>query len=396
LQILSISKRCKIFQLYILVCDELNIFAGMGGIIMVVDFRKGGLKMSRLNVKMISLFASVGLVLAGCGTGAATKVEKKPEVKAAKQEQVSGKYYFTANEGGTISKINVKDNKVAGTIEAEGVVHNIQLSPDGKVVAATLIPESGHGHGGHEGGTSGKVVFYDAFTNELLKEVEVGNHPAHVVYSGDGKYVLATNNEDDTVSVIDAAAYKVIKTVPTGNGPHGFRISPDSQFAYIANMGEDTVSVVNLETFQEERMKIGNTPVTTGVTKDGKTLAVTLFSENSLAIVDLETKQTAKIKVGTGPAQVYIGPDSKYAYVANQGTEESPSSSMSIVDLEAKTVVEEIKTGNGAHGVTVSSDGKFAYVTNMFDNTVSIIDLDSKQAETIEVGEIPNGITIMN
>lgn len=132
------------------------------------------------------------------------------------------------------------------------------------------------------------------------------------------------------------------------------------------------------------------------MTKDGKTLAVTLFSENALAIVDLETKQVAKVKVGTGPAQVYIGPDSKYAYVANQGTQEAPSNSISIVDLETKSVVDEIKTGNGAHGVTVSSDGKFAYVTNMFDNTVSVIDLDSKQVETIDVGEIPNGITVMD
>jgi YVTN family beta-propeller protein len=366
---------------------------------MTVDFQKGGLVMSRLNVKMISAVVSIGIVLAGCNTDATTKVEDKPAVKAAKQEQTSEKYYFTANEGGTISKIEVKDNKVVETLQAEGVVHNIQLSPDGKVVAATLVPHTEGGHGGHSDhgdGSPGKVLFYDAYTNDLLKEVEVGNHPAHVDYSGDGKYVLVTNNEDNTVSVIDLATYEIVKTIPTGNGPHGFRISADSKFAYIANMGEDTVSVINLETFEEERMKTGNTPVTTGVTKDGKTLAVTLFSENSLAIVDLKTKQVVKVEVGIGPAQLYIGPEGKYAYVANQGTEESPSDSMTIVDLETKAVVDEIKTGNGAHGVTVSGDGKFAYVTNMFDNTVSIIDLESKLVETIDVGEIPNGITIMD
>ncbi len=355
--------------------------------------------MSRLNVKMISILASVGIVLAGCGSDTATRVEEKPAVKAAKQEQILDRYFFTANEGGTISKVSVKDNKVAETIQADGVVHNIQLSPDGKVVAATLVPPTEGGHGGHSDhgeGTPGKVLFYDAYTNDLLKEVEVGNHPAHVVYSGDGKYVLVTNNEDNTVSVIDPETYEVVRTILTGNGPHGFRISADSKFAYIANMGEDTISVINLETFEEERMKAGNTPVTTGVTKDGETLAVTLFSENALAIVDLKTKQVVKVEVGIGPAQLYIGPEGKFAYVANQGTEESPSNSMTIVDLETKTVVDEIKTGNGAHGVTVSKDGKFAYVTNMFDNTVSIIDLESKKIETIDVGEIPNGITIMD
>jgi YVTN family beta-propeller protein len=352
--------------------------------------------MSRLNVKIISAMVSVGIVLAGCGSDATSKVEEKAEAKPVKQEQVIEKYYFTANEGGTISKINVNDNKVTETIKADGVVHNIQLSPDGKVVAATLVPHTEGGHSGHGDESPGKVLFYDAYTNELLKEVEVGNHPAHVVYSGEGKYVLVTNNEDDTVSVIEAATYEVVKTIPTGKGPHGFRISADSKFAYIANMGEDTVSAINLETFEEERITTGNTPVTTGVTNDGKTMVVTLFAENSLAIVDIETKEAVKVEVGTGPAQVYIGPDGKYAYVANQGTEDSPSNSMSIVDLENKEVVDEINTGKGAHGVTVSSDGKFAYVTNMFDNTVSIIDLDSKQVETIDVGEIPNGITIMD
>ncbi|MBT2703884.1 hypothetical protein [Bacillus sp. ISL-35] len=101
--------------------------------------------MSRLNVKMISLFASVGLVLGGCGAGADSKAEEKPEVKRDKQEQTIEKYYFTANEGGTISKVNVKDNKVSETIKANGVVHNIQLSPDGKVVAAHSFQSLGMG-----------------------------------------------------------------------------------------------------------------------------------------------------------------------------------------------------------------------------------------------------------
>jgi YVTN family beta-propeller protein len=351
--------------------------------------------MSRVNIKVVSVLASVGIALAGCGSTTA-KIAEKPAVNAAKQEQTVERFYFTANEGGTISKVSAKDNRVVETIKSDGVVHNIQLSPDGKIVAATLIPETGHGHGGHGETTPGKVVFYDAFTNQLVKTVEVGNHPAHVVYSADGKYVLATNNEDNTVSVIDAATYEVVKTVPTGKGPHGFRISADSKLAYIANMGEDTVSAINLETFEENRIKTGNTPVTTGITRDGKTLAVTLFAENSLAIINVETKERVKVEVGTGPAQLYIGPDDKFAYVANQGTEESPSNSLSIVDLETKKVVDEIKTGNGAHGVTVSNDGKFAYVTNMFDDTVSVIDLESKQADTIDVGGIPNGITIMD
>ena len=366
--------------------------------------------MKKVRVMLISLITAIGVLLAGCGSEESAKTEpeksletsseKAAETPSDKAEEPSNtgteKFYFTANEGGTISKINAADNKVTATLKADGIVHNVQVSPDGKVVAATLVPGGTGGHGGHDEEMKGSVLFYDAKTNALLKTVEVGNHPAHVVYSKNGKHVLVTNNEDNTVSVIDAASYEVTNTLPTGKGPHGFRISANSQFAYIANMGEDTVSVINIDTMKEERkIRVGQAPVTAGVTKDGKKLAVTLFAENALAIYDLETNESVKVEVGVGPAQVYIGPNDRYAYVANQGTEDKPSSSMSIVDLSSKTLVDEIETGKGAHGVVTSADGKFAYVTNMFENTVSIIDLESKEVSTIDVGVIPNGITIM-
>jgi YVTN family beta-propeller protein len=358
--------------------------------------------MKKVRVMVIGLITAIGILLAGCGSAdkeiieSAKPLEKSSENAKEPTKTIADKYYFTANEGGTISKVNAADNKVTATLKADGIVHNIQISPDGKVVAATLVPGGHGGHGDHDEENTGSVLFYDAETDDLLKTVSVGNHPAHVVYSKDGKYVLVTNNEDDTVSVIDTSSYEVKNTISTGKGPHGFRISDNSKYAYIANMGEDTVSVINIDTLIEERkIEVGETPVTTGITSDGKTLAVTLFAENAMAILDLESNESVKVEVGFGPAQVYIGPNDKYAYVANQGTEDKPSSSLSIVDLVSKTVVAEIETGKGAHGVVTSADGKFAYVTNMFENTVSIIDLESKEVSSIEVGEIPNGITIM-
>nr|WP_312856085.1 hypothetical protein [Anoxybacillus tepidamans] len=55
-----------------------------------------------------------------------------------------------------------------------------------------------------------------------------------------------------------------------------------------------------------------------------------------------------------------------------------------------------METGKGAHGVVTSPNQKYVFVTNMFDNTVSVIDKEqSKVIKTIQVGEIPNGISIM-
>jgi YVTN family beta-propeller protein len=354
---------------------------------------------------LVLFFTTVILLsvfLAGCGNTAkhGSHGSNENDIKSGKNTKEE-KFLFTANEGGSISKISVKNLKVLDTFKMNGAVHNIQVSPDGSVVGATIVPSMMHGEehsDDHESmDMTGKALFFNPLTNKVIKEVKVGNHPAHIVFTEDGKYAAVTNNEDDTLSVIDLKDYTVTKTIPTGKGPHGFRISNDSQFAYIANMGEDSISVINLKTFKEEKkIQVGQAPVTTGITYDGKTLVVTLNKENALAIVDIASGKVDKVNVGTGPAQVYIQPDNQFAFIANQGTELNPSHSLTKIDLLSKQVTATIETGKGSHGVVTSQDNKYTYVTNMFDNTVSVIDnSENKVIKTINVEKTPNGITIM-
>lgn len=316
----------------------------------------------------------------------------------------SSSFYFTADEGGSITKVNAETNQVVHTIKIEGTVHNVQISPDNKIVGATLVPSMGehkeHNSSGsdeHSMKMNGYALFYDAATDSLLKKVEVGSHPAHIDFSQDGKFVLVSNYGDNDITVLDAKTYEVVQSIPTGQGPHGFRISSDSQYAYVANMDEDTVSVLNLSTLTEEKkLKVGNTPVTTAISSDGKTLIVPLHTENTAVILDLEKNISSRVAVGTGPAQVFIEPSSQHVFVANQGTKQNPSNTVSKIELSSKKVIATIQTGMGAHGLTTSSDSKYVYVTNMFEHTVSIIDNANHQViATVPVGKSPNGITFM-
>lgn len=346
-----------------------------------------------INLKFRKLLICGLLVLAlAVSACAGTNNQTNPPQPQQAAPIVGKSMYYTANEGGGITRIDAATNTVIDTIPLEGTVHNVQVSPDGKVLGAILVPKV-EGHGNME--MNGFAVFYDTMTNNLIKKVEIGAHPAHIVFTQDGKYVLATNNESNNVTVIDAKNYSVVQTIPTGKGPHGFRIAQDSKTAYIANMGEDTVSVIDIPTLKETRkITVGKTPVTTGITSDGKTLVATSNAENVLAIVDLTSGKIEKIPVGKGPAQVFIQYDDKYAFVANQGTEQNPSNTVSKVDLATKKVVATIEVGKGAHGVVTSNDNKFVYVTNMYEDTVSIIDnATDKVVGKVQVGKIPNGIT---
>jgi YVTN family beta-propeller protein len=80
--------------------------------------------------------------------------------------------------------------------------------------------------------------------------------------------------------------------------------------------------------------------------------------------------------------------------VANQGTEDKPGNTISIIDTATFLVVSTVKTGKGTHGVVIEPSGRYAYVTNMYGNDVSVIDLTARKViAAIPTGEVPNGIS---
>jgi YVTN family beta-propeller protein len=67
---------------------------------------------------------------------------------------------------------------------------------------------------------------------------------------------------------------------------------------------------------------------------------------------------------------------------------------VSIVDTASFTVADTVATGRGAHGVVIDPSGKHAYITNIYDNSVSVLDLATRQMiATVAVGDAPNGIS---
>lgn len=95
-----------------------------------------------------------------------------PESKEPAKVQSTKAYVYTADEGGSISKVDVNTNKVVETIKQEGSVHNVQVSPNGKILGATLVPEgsmssmSGDAHME----MNGISLFLDTSNDQLIKK----------------------------------------------------------------------------------------------------------------------------------------------------------------------------------------------------------------------------------
>lgn len=132
-----------------------------------------------------------------------------------------------------------------------------------------------------------------------------------------------------------------------------------------------------------------------GFTPDGHRVYVSIRDQHSVAAIDTATRTViARVRVGRGPIQVHATPDSRFVYVANQGSERTPGDTVSVIDVPTNSVVKTIVTGKGAHGVAASDDGRWVFVTNIVAGTVSVIDAASREVvATFAVGKGPNGIT---
>lgn len=110
-----------------------------------------------------------------------------------------------------------------------------------------------------------------------------------------------------------------------------------------------------------------------------------LFSPETPSATPLAT-----IEVGSHPAHVVSDREGRFAFVTNAG-----DNSVSVVDLETRDRVATITTGEYPHGLRLSPDGQELYVANVLDGSVSVIDLASLTVSaTHEVGAGAHGISV--
>lgn len=338
-------------------------------------------------------------------------------------EPFSGERVYIAVEGaGKIAVLDPRTRSIVSSFDmpasnggAEYRPHNVQVSPDNRWVWATAnIGSHGDSHGAEEHGNAdmhtgadGIVAFSTvSYEDIVFIPIAPGAHMAHVVFTPDGEFAYATAQEEDAVFKLRAGAdskgFEVVKKIPLpeGSGPHGIRIAPDGSSAYIALFSGKGLAVLDTETDAFSNVSLSGQAVQTGVTPDGRTVIVSIYDTKQVAVYRTDTQDLSYVDLpegARGPVQVYPTPDSRFAYVADQGhLLDQPEGEMVYkIDLERLSVVQEIRGGRGPHGVAVSTDGAFAYVTNLLSGDVSIIDTQSDtEVARIPVGAEPNGISV--
>ena len=291
---------------------------------------------------------------------------------------------WVAEEGGnSLTAIDAASSTVVTTVSGITEPHNVQVAPDGKHVYAVS-------------GDADTVAELDTATYRLTATGPTGSAPAHVVLTPDGAKSYVTNYGDGTVSVYRAGDLRSTKVVRIGGGPHGARPTPDGSALVVANMKAAAVDVIDTATdTRTATVPVGGPPVQVAISPDGRYAYATVSQPAGVVKISLKAgKVTARTSVPAAPAQVYLTPDGRTLLSADQGSEDRPGASVSLIATASMAVTGRLATGSGPHGLVVDPTGRRAWVTNLYDGTVSVLDLTVRRTvATVKVGDEPNGIS---
>lgn len=247
--------------------------------------------------------------------------------------------------------------------EIEGP-HGLTVSPDG----AYWFVSMAHGK------PNGLLYKFDAESNEVVGQAELGLFPATMEISEDTGLLYCVNFDlhgdmsPSSVSVVDVEGMVEIARVTTGSMPHGSRLTSDGLTHFsCAMMSDELIEIDAVELEVERRLAL----------TDGKGTR----SSGGHGADDEGEEGDAPAHVAiTKPTWVQPDADGEYAYVALNGAHQVVE-----VDLGAWEIKRRFPTGRAPYNLDVTSDGKRLVVTYKGAQAVGVIDIESGE----EVARIP-------
>ena len=182
----------------------------------------------------------------------------------------------------------------------------------------------------------------------------------------DAGRAYVSNEDGQTVTVIDTDKAEAIATVAVGKRPRGLKLSKDGSQLYVAVSGlpKCPPDIPDAECAKFERD----------------------LSADGIAVIDTASLKMLKVlKAGSDPEQFDLSMDGRLLFVANEDTAQT-----SVLDVGSGSIKARIPVGKEPEGVSVSPNGRWVLVTSESDNAVSVIDARTfKVVRSVVVGHRP-------
>ena len=228
-----------------------------------------------------------------------------------------GKYLVTANrEDGNISVIerasgkllrHVRIGKNPEFVRVRGHLAFVSFEPssDGKPPPKPGTPEAAQAEREkHDDKPElpARIAVVDIDRGKLLRSIKGGLETEGIEFSADGKHILVTNEEDESVTVHHIGSGKLVKTIDTkayGKRPRGIKMAPDGQ-SYIATIEHGNAFVVIDKNYKIiKSVPTGEYPYGAAFDRSGARIFIAVAKSKALQVFDARSHELIK-SVPTG------------------------------------------------------------------------------------------------
>jgi len=241
------------------------------------------------------------------------------------------------NPGHLLCVIDLKNRTHAADIDLRPYIapHTLKLGPDGFVYITCE--------------NSAVVAVIDRSTNTVVDAIDSGSTNGHrLIIAPDGQRLYTENEEDSTVSVIDLPKRKLLGKIATPRALAGITISPDGRTVIAVDDIEPSLFLIDTVAAKvEATVRLEGVPEAAQIARyspDNKVLAVTSLKSNTVSLIDPSFRRQAAVKVGDQPMDMAFRGDE--LFVACQG-----DGSVHVVDVPQRRNKHHFKAGTGCESV---------------------------------------------
>jgi DNA-binding beta-propeller fold protein YncE len=213
--------------------------------------------------------------------------------------------------------------------------HTLKLGPDGFIYITCE--------------NSAVVAVIDRKTNKVVNAIDSGSTNGHrLIIAPDGQRLYTENEEDATVSVIDLPNRKLLGKIKTPRPLAGIAISPDGRTVVAVDDAQPTLFLIDTQAGRvREEIVLKDVPKPAQIARyapDNSLLAVSSLNSDMVSLIDPSFREQTAIKVGSQPMDMAFRGDE--LFVACQG-----DGSVHIIDIPSKRAKSSFSAGKGCESL---------------------------------------------
>ncbi len=306
-----------------------------------------------------------------------------PALADTKPSMLTGTLVVVNKRGDDMSFIDLASRQIVAARATGKGPHEVAVTKDGKWAVVT----------DYVGGNSLSV--FDIANAQKVRTIDLSDYPRPhgILFLADQRRVAVSAEAADAVVIADIFSGKITHALSTEQkGSHMVALNGATDKVYTTNMQSNTVSELSIPDGKLLRqIPMPKTPEAITINASGSELWVGSNQDGLVTIFDTKTgKQIKQWKDYTFPYRVLLSQDEKYAVIPD-----FRQNTLDIIEVESKTRVKRVQFPEKTtpNGVIFAPDQRTLFMSAYDKNKVYVIQVPSgKVLFELPTGDGPDGI----